>query len=133
MNAKHYSALELTILYECFRHKMAHLAYPYVVFDTVTKMRAFKGHAPRRITWTVYASKRNPPIEVVDCSTPQLIKRSLRPWNVSYNCRVKISVASFESDIVKSIYGPSGYLRHLESDRAARERFARCMVSLYPP
>jgi hypothetical protein len=132
MNIRHYSALELTILYECFRHKMAHLAYPYLVFDTVTKMRAFAGHQRRRITWTVYASKRNPPIEVIDYSTSQAITRSVRPWPVSYDCRVKISVASFQSDIIKSIYGPSGYLHHLEIDPSARERFARCMVHIYP-
>jgi hypothetical protein len=133
MNTKHYSALQLTILYECFRHKVAHLSAPYLVFDTLTKAKAFGGHQRRRVTWTVYATKRSPPIDVIDYSTPQPFKRSLRPWPMSYNCRVKISVRSFQIDIIKSIYGPSGYLHHLTLDRAARERFARCMVDIYPP
>jgi hypothetical protein len=30
-------ARRLDILYECLRHKIAHLAYPYSVFDTDTK------------------------------------------------------------------------------------------------
>ena len=55
MNSKNYSPIHLTILYECFRHKIAHLSTPYLVFDTVTKAKAFGGHRHqrRRITWTV--------------------------------------------------------------------------------
>jgi hypothetical protein len=131
MNVADYSPLHLTILYECFRHKLAHLAYPYVVFDTVTKKDAFKGYPRRRITWTIYASKRVPPIDVIDFPTVQHIKKSVRPWPISYNCRIKISVRSFEIDIIKSIYGQSGYLRHLESHRPAREHFAKCMRDIY--
>jgi len=131
MNPAHYDQLRLTILYEAFRHKLAHLAYPYVVFDTTTKANRFAGHPPRRITWTVYASNRTLPIEVVDFPTPQLITRSLTPWPVSYTCRVKISLPRFRTDIVKSIYGRSGYLRLLEADQNARERFARCMKQYF--
>jgi hypothetical protein len=42
-------------------------------------------------------------------------------------------VRSFQIDIVKSIYGRSGYLRNLKSDQKAREHFARCMVLYFPP
>jgi hypothetical protein len=135
MSGKNYSPIHLTILYECFRHKIAHLSAPYLVFDTVTKANAFggQGHQRRRITWTVYASRRSPPIGIIDYPTPQDFKRSLRPWPMSHNCRVKISVRSFQIDIVNSIYGPSGYLHDLKNDPVARERFARCMIHLYPP
>jgi hypothetical protein len=55
-----YTTDRVRVLYEFLRHKIAHLAYPYPVFDTVTKQHAFKGQPRRRITWTVYASKRRP-------------------------------------------------------------------------
>ena len=35
--------------------------------------------------------------------------------------------------IIKSIRGPRGYLKHLESDAAARENFAAFMKGYYPP
>ena len=122
----------LDILYEALRHKIAHLAYPYPVFDTVTK-RAFQGQPRRRVTWTVYASKRRPAIAIDDFPKPKLLVKTLRPWPVSYNCRIKVSVRSFQSDVVRSIYGPSGYLQHLKSDQAARARFAKCMIEYFPP
>jgi hypothetical protein len=123
----------LDILYEFLRHKIAHLAYPYPVFDTITKPKTFKGPPRWRVTWTINASRRRPAIEVIDLQTPKLLKKTPTPWHVSYNCRIKISVRSFHADVVRSIYGPSGYLRHLRSDQKAQERFAKCMVEYFPP
>jgi hypothetical protein len=123
----------LDILYEFLRHKIAHLAYPYPVFDTDTKQKTFQGQPRRRVTWTVYASKRRPAITVVDFRTPRFLLKTPTPWRVSYNSRIKVSVRSFQIDIVRSIYGASGYLRHLQSDRLARERFAECMIEYFPP
>jgi hypothetical protein len=123
----------LDILFEFLRHKIAHLAYPYPVFDTDTKQRTFKGQPRRRVTWTINASKRRPAIEVIDFQTWKFLKKTPTPWPVSYNCRIKISVRNFRFDVVRSIYGPSGYLRHLKSDQAARECFAKCMVEYFPP
>jgi hypothetical protein len=59
-----YDELVLAILYEGFRHKIAHLIDPYPVFDTATKPKKFA--APhRRIAWTVYASKRGAAIKLI--------------------------------------------------------------------
>jgi hypothetical protein len=127
-----YTTDRVRVLYEFLRHKIAHLAYPYPVFDTVTKQDVFHGKPRRRITWTVYASKRRPAIELQDLSTPQFLVRTIRPWSMAYNCRAKISIRSFQIDIIKSIYGPSGYLRHLLTNQAAQERFAACMKDYYP-
>ena len=66
-----YTTDRVRVLYEFLRHKIAHLAYPYPVFDTVTKQEVFPGQPRRRITWTVYASKRKPAIELQDFSTPR--------------------------------------------------------------
>jgi len=134
MGATNYDPLRLKILYLAFRHKIAHLSTPYVVFDTTTPARIskhFAGEKPRRITWTVYAGKRHIPIELEDCPTRQFLKKSVRPWRVSYDCRVRISIRRFQIDIIKSIYGPKGYLRLLERDLATRERFAKCMRVLF--
>ena len=122
----------LDILYEALRHKIAHLAYPYPVFDTVTR-QAFQGQPRRRITWTVYASKRRPAIALNDFTKPKLLLKTPTPWPVSYNCRIKVSIRSFQGDVVRSIYGPSGYLQHLKTDQAARARFAKCMIEYFPP
>jgi hypothetical protein len=116
------------ILYEFLRHKIAHLAYPYPVFDTRTK-RTFEGQPRRLVTWSVYATKRRPTIEVIDFSTPQFLKKTVRPWPVSYNCRIKVSVGSLKMDIASSI---SRYLRHLKSDRLAKENFTKCMKEYFP-
>ncbi|MGH6755090.1 MAG: hypothetical protein ACREDP_23260, partial [Bradyrhizobium sp.] len=132
MNSTNYDSLRLEILYEAIRHKTAHLAYPYVVFDTATKPRRFIGQKARRVTWTVCAGRRALPIEVMDLTKPRSIVRAPTPWPISYNCRVTISVRKFYADIVKSIYGPSGYLRNLEVDKNAREHFERCMVLYFP-
>jgi hypothetical protein len=131
MDAKDYDPLHIEVLYLAFRHKLAHLSFPYLVFDTATR-KEFVGKKQRRITWSVHASKRNHPIELVDYRTAIFFKKSVRPWDVSYNCRVHISVRTFQIDIVKWIYGPTGYLHCLKSELTAREHFAKCMKVLFP-
>jgi hypothetical protein len=130
MNGVEYHPLYLEILYLAFRHKLAHLSVPYLVFDTATKP-SYSGR-PRRITWKVNAGRRKPPIEIIDFPA-RYMKRSLRPWPVDYNSRIIIGLRSFQIDIVKSIYGPKGFLKHLENDTSAQARFTRCLKVLYPP
>jgi hypothetical protein len=116
----------LDILYKFLRNKIAHLAYPNPVFAMVTKPFQPK----QRVTWTLNASKHRPTIKVIDYPAPKsLSERTVKPWPVSYDCRIKVSVRNFHSDIVSSI---SKYLRHLQSGRDAKERFARCMLDYFP-
>lgn len=132
MVAKNYDADRMGILYECFRHKVAHLGHPYAVFDTSTK-RTLASQKQRRIAWTVYASNRAVPIELTDYPQPRSLVKTKTPWTVYYDCRIKISIRRFSVDICKSIYGPGGYLKLLESDPLARQHFAKCMVDYFPP
>jgi hypothetical protein len=126
MDGADYDGLRLSILYEGFRHKIAHLSDPYPVFDTAAKSKKFT--APhRRIAWTVYAGKRQPPIKLIPHPKPILLKKTRTPWAVSYDHRIQISLRSFANDIVKSINGPSGYLRHLQSDSSSRKNFEKAM------
>jgi hypothetical protein len=130
LKAGHYDPLCLEILYLAFRHKLAHLSVPYLVFDTATKP---KHSGPRRrITWRVNAGRRTPPIEIIDL-VPRLMKRSLRPWDVQYDARIIIGLRSLQIDIVKSIYDPTGFFKYLKKDGVARAHFAKCMKVLYPP
>jgi hypothetical protein len=133
MNSQNYDTLRLEILYEMFRHKLAHLGYLPVVFDTATKPNRFSGQPRRHITWGVYATRRKQPIEVEDLTTQQYLTRATYPWHVPYDCRVRISLQHLQIDIIKSIYGPSGYLRALEADSRLRNNFAVCMRYYFPP
>ena len=54
-----YTPDHVNLLYECLRHKVAHLAYPYAVFDTATS-EIFKGQQRHLVTWTINASDRRP-------------------------------------------------------------------------
>jgi hypothetical protein len=130
MDGADYDELRLSILYEGFRHKIAHLSDPYPVFDTSTKSKKFA--APhRRIAWTVYAGKRQPAIKLIPYPKPILLKKTRTPWAVSYDHRIQISLRSFANDIVKSINGPSGYLRQLQSDSLARKNFEKAMQKFF--
>ena len=120
----------LEILYEGLRNKIAHLAYPYVVFDTDTKPTTFQGQPRRRVTWAIHSSKPRPVIKVSDRPTEYLPRNT--PWLVPYDCVIEVGIRGFAKDIVSSIYGRSGYLRHLRSDRVAKERFAKCMKDYFP-
>jgi hypothetical protein len=65
----------IDIFYTMFRHKIAHIAYPYLVFDTASK----KLPPPRRrVTWTVgiYANKN--PIELNDNPARKQLKTRAR-------------------------------------------------------
>jgi hypothetical protein len=132
MDVANYDPLRLEILYLAFRHKIAHLSFPYVVFDTATKRKEYTGQKQRRVTWTVYPSKRTIPIELDDLTTPKYLTKSVTPWDMSYDCRALISVRKIQIDIIRSIYGPKGYLGYIQSDLIGRESFAKCMKVLFP-
>ena len=120
----------IDILYVMFRHKIAHIGYPYLVFDTVSKNLPLPN---RRIVWTVGIYAKEKPITLIDYPTPRTILKTRTAWPVPYTSRIKVSLSALRADIINSIYGPSGYLQHLKSDRAARSNFTRCMVAYAPP
>jgi hypothetical protein len=117
MDTTIYDADRLKILYEMFRHKVAHLAQPCAVFDTGTK----------RITWTVEESGPKPAIEIVP-ETSQ-ISRAVTPWPVHYDHRAYVRIEGLANDIRKSV---PEYLRHLKADKLACDRFRKCMEHFFP-
>jgi hypothetical protein len=120
----------LDILYEMFRHKIAHICYPYLVFHTSDKPKLPKPN--RRVTWTVGIYKGKPPIRLDDTG-PRRDLKTITPWEVEYDSRMLVSLSTFRDDIVASIYGPSGYLKHLETDPNARSNFAKWIKVYMPP
>jgi hypothetical protein len=124
-----YTAGRVDVLYECFRHKVAHLAQPYAVFDTQSKPNTFGGQGRRLITWTVRASGPRPPIQIVAQSVPKQMLVAATPWPVQYDHRAFVSVRSLASDVEKSA---KKYLRCLATDAAARDNFKKCMVVYFP-
>jgi hypothetical protein len=131
MDTTKYDPQRLQVLYLVFRHKLAHLSFPHFVFDTDGR-KEFQQQKRRRITWSVFSSKRPSPIELRDHPT-RYLEKTLRPWPMGYNCRAMISVRSLQIDIVKSTRGPKGYLECLRSELDARQRFAKCMKVIFPP
>lgn len=128
MDSAIYDSDRLEILYEMFRHKVAHLAQPYAVFDTSTRP-AFQGQPKRLITWTVEESGAKPAIEIVPEKSRQQISTAVTPWPVYYDHRAIIRIESLASDIRQSV--PS-YLRRLQTDKLACDRFRQCMKDFFP-
>src|SRR5262249_16590096 len=126
MDTAAYNPDRLDILYECFRHKVAHLAQPYAVFDTYSKER-FRTQPRRLITWTVREDEYRPAIEIV--SEKKQIERAPTPWAVFYDHRATISVPTLAKDIEASM---PKYLDHLRKDQVARDRFKNCMNHYFP-
>jgi hypothetical protein len=131
MDRNRYSAGAIDVLYEGFRHKIAHLGHPYIVFDTSTRPKVFKGPT-KRYAWTVYSSPRPKPLELRDYPASQQIQKHSPPWPVSYNARVQVSVRSLSNDLIASIFKPAGYFSLLKSDQLALGRFMKCMEDFFP-
>src|SRR5262249_42560970 len=119
-----YDSDRLEILYVMFRHKVAHLALPYAVFDAKPK---FHGQPRRLITWTVEESGTKPAIKIVP-ETSQIL-RAVTPWSVHYDHRAYVRIESLASDILESV---PRYLRHLKADKSAIDRFKSCMNDFFP-
>lgn len=132
MDKANYDQLRLKILYLVFRHKLAHLSFPHFVFDTASNDE-FRSERHRRITWTVDNNEWPIPIELIEYPTDRFLERSVTPWRMSYDCRAIISVPKFQIDIVNSVYAPTGYLQHLQTNSPAQERFAKCIEEIFPP
>jgi hypothetical protein len=125
----HYQEYHLRILYVEFRNKLAHLAHPYFVLDTDKEPVRIGG--PRRlITWTIYASRRNPPVELVSCGKTKVMSQNT-PWDVYYDHRIHISVRSLARDARKAARGPGGYVSALCCSPDLQAKFKRCMYLFY--
>lgn len=122
----YYDKLNLKILYEMFRHKIAHLAYPNLVTILIENGRQ------RRITWDVHANEPKPPIATNDEDTPKYLTGVVVPpwWKVPYDCVVIIGLRAFYNDIKQSV---ATYLNELKSDPEMQVNFVKCIKDICPP
>lgn len=124
-----YQEYHLRILYVEFRNKLAHLAHPYFVLDTGKEPKRIGG--PRRlIAWTIYASRRNPPVDLVNCGRTK-VETQNTPWPVYYDHRIHISVGSLARDARKAARSSGGYVSALCASSDLQAKFKRCMYSFY--
>lgn len=130
LDSTKYAKSDLAILYEGFRHKLAHLSRPYTVFDTSTK-RSLPNQT-MRIAWTINAARCSKPLQLKKCDSSQMLLRTQTPWPVSYDHRITISVRSFAIDSRKTLLGNNGYIQKLRSSDDLRRKFACCMSQFYP-
>jgi hypothetical protein len=86
-----YAPEGLDILYEFLRHKIAHLAYPYVVFDTWTNKK-FRDQPRQFVTWTIHETEQKPAIAITKYPTPCQLTQTPTPWPVSYDCLIEVWV-----------------------------------------
>lgn len=130
MDCTAYTEDRVAVLYELFRHKIAHLGHPYGVFDShsVSQRHVLQKYRRRWITWQINASDYKPSIDIRQQSGT-LLRDS--PWPVPFTHKCYISVRRLSIDIPASVYGNSGYLAYLKACPDARKKFTECMYSFY--
>jgi len=126
-----YSTDRLAVLYEGFRHKIAHVTQPYGVFDTHKKLKnnLLRNKPQQLITWRVNATNRHPAIDIVP-DNGKLTERP--PWPVTYSHRCIVSIYRLKVDIPKSALGTGGYLENLKIDPQSQGNFEKCMQEFFP-
>lgn len=127
-----YTGDALDILYEGFRHKIAHATQPYGSFDTHSveaKKHALKERPRRFVTWRVWAKTGLPAI-TMDEMLADPAPRS--PWPIPCTHRCTVGLPTLAEDIVASAIGENGYLKSLHRNAKARAHFAACMREFFP-
>lgn len=130
MDTRAYADRELALLYYGIRNKVAHQTHPQFVIDTANEPN-IPGPDIRAI-WTVYASRRPKPLELLPEPPGKTLKTFTPPWPVAYDHHFRISIRRLHTDIAKSINGPNGYRSTLRSSRDLREKFAKVIESYFP-
>jgi hypothetical protein len=108
-----YSADLISVLYEMFRHKIAHELYK---------------KPQRLITWQVFAESRDFPIEIIQTSGT-LTRRP--PWPVKFTHKCIVSIYRLKVDFVKSAIETGGYLSFLRTDVQSQTNFEKCMLEYF--
>jgi len=132
MDSHVYSSDRLAVLYEAFRHKIAHVTQPYGVFDTHSvrsNTHPLKNEPQRLVTWRVNATNRHPPIDIVSENGSLTISP---PWPVSYSHRCIVSIYRLKVDIPRSALKAGGYLETVEVDLSAQQNFCKCILEFFP-
>jgi len=125
-----YTEDRIAVLYELFRHKIAHLSHPYAVFDShsVNNNHILHSYKRRWITWQINASDFKPGIDIRKQAGTL---REDPPWPVHFTHKCYVSLRRLSIDIRASAYGNSGYLAYLKTCPKAIDQFTKCMHKFY--
>lgn len=120
-----YNADVLRVLFEAFRHPIAHRGISSGVWVDEDRRRPQR----RRITWTVTEKTEAPAISIVEHAG--IIKRDA-PWECSHTHRAVIRIGQLAADIRESALGAQGYCAQLSTNKTIIRNFTTCMKELYP-
>jgi hypothetical protein len=120
-DAPSYSLENVTILYEGFRHHIAHCGGPSVPIAKFDKRMAWRLHDKRRGTHSA--------LELVRESLPVKKNRRVYPWPIEMDHRFEICLRTLHKDILKAV---RRYANALRDDALVRERFDRAIQAYFP-
>lgn len=126
--APHFRAPNLEILYIGFRHKLAHLAHPYVVFDTATDSRLAQ-YGRKKVTWTFHSRKRGLSAIGLHATPGRELVRTLRPWRTAYDHRLEIVLFLLARELAR---GGISYARDLRKSKPLRTKLMTAIEVYFP-
>lgn len=132
MDQRAYPRVSIALLWQMFRHKVAHATQPYGVYDSHSgdkKNNPLRGQRRMWVTWKICASNRSRPIEVIERHG---ILEERPPWPTPYTHRCTISLYRLKVDVPASVLKHTGYLACLKADSKARAHFRDCMQTIFP-
>lgn len=124
MNTEHYSETALKVLWDVFRHKVAHVSRPYGVRH-VTKLNSNGERC--LVTWEVTEFDREPAIQIAE--ELGRIPKDRRPtWHSGcYTHRCIVHLPTIARDIKNAISGPEGYIQSVCKESKLQKNFKKCM------
>ncbi len=128
-----YDEAALCLIYVGFRHKVAHLTHPYIVFNTATKEKEL-GHLMKRrfVAWTFDEGRGEQAILIDRYLQKRQITSHQTPRPVYYDTRVTVYLRTLRDDFIESILGSWGYLEAIRSDPSLQCKFDECMKQYFP-
>lgn len=121
MSQPSYDAAAIRLLFEGFRHKIAHHGIASGVWHDRRNNR--------RITWSIGPDQAGPPIQLQD-DERHLI--SDPPWPCRVTHRAEIHLGCLANDIKAAALAPQGYGSALQRSDDLRAKFIKCMEYMYP-
>lgn len=130
LNRHEYTDDRVAVLYELFRHKIAHLSHPYGVFDShdVAAACILRRHPRRWITWQINASDTKPSIQILPISG---ILTKEPPWPIQYSHKCKVSLRRLSIDISRSADATTGLLAHVKNSSSGMNQINQFMNGYY--
>lgn len=116
-----YDAEAIRLLFEGFRHKVAHHGIASGVWHD--------RQTDRRITWSLHPGRNSPAMEVKEDNRTLIADP---PWKCRVTHCTVIRLGRLAQDVRDSALEANGYREALRSRAGLVDRFTRCMHFMYP-